>query len=100
MQESKKFKTTLIIMSIVVCCFLLIGIIQTFVLNAKNNELDGLKDNNSQLEQEYNYYKQIHDYMCTRTDEHDVDDCMINNNYLEEYYKMHGYGGEDDKIIN
>ena len=100
MQEKKKFKTTMIVMSVVACIFLLVGIIQTFVLNSQKSTLDDLKDTNAELGIEQQQLEEIHDYMCQIEGEHDIEQCLIDNNYLEEYWKLnHGYGEDGDKII-
>ena len=100
MQEKKKFKTTMIVMAVVACIFLLVGIIQTFVLNSQKSTLDDLKDTNAELGIEQQQLEEIHDYMCQIEGEHDIEQCVIDNNYLEEYWKLnHGYGEDGDKII-
>lgn len=100
MQEKKKLKTTLIIMSVIACLFLLTGIVQTFVLNSQKGTLSDLEETNAKLELQQGELKQIHDYMCDIEGEHDINQCVIDHNYLEEYYKLyHGYGEDGDKII-
>ena len=100
MQEKKKFKTTMIVMAVVACLFLLVGIIQTFVLNSQKSTLDDLKDTNAELGIEQQQLEEIHDYMCQIEGEHDIEQCVIDNNYLEEYWELnHGYGEDGDKII-
>ncbi len=100
MQEKKKFKTTMIVMAVVACLFLLVGIIQTFVLNSQKSTLDDLKDTNADLGMHQQQLEEIHDYMCQIEGEHDIEQCVIDNNYLEEYWELnHGYGEDGDKII-
>lgn len=100
MQEKKKFKTTMIVMAVVACLFLLVGIIQTFVLNSQKSTLDDLKDTNADLGMQQQQLEEIHDYMCQIEGEHDIEQCVIDNNYLEEYWELnHGYGEDGDKII-
>ncbi len=100
MQEKKKFKTTLIIMSVVACCFLLVGIIQTFVLNSQKSTLNDLENTNAELGLKEEELKEIHDYMCQIEGEHDEKECIIDNNYLEKYWELNnGYGEDGDKIV-
>lgn len=88
-------------MACVLCCFLLVGIVQTFVLKSKQSNLNSLKTENTRLEQEYQKMKQIHDYKCHRTDEHDIEDCLVSMGYNSDYWKNeNGYGNDGDKIID
>lgn len=105
MQEKKKFKTALISMAVIACCFLLVGIIQTFVINSKKSALSDIEQQNQELALTQEQLKQIHDYMCTRTDEHDESECLLNNDYINKYYEYiqsdpdGNYYGEDGDII-
>ena len=100
MTQKKKFKTILIFMSTILCCFFMAGMVLTFVLKAKQNDLLKAKQQNAQLELEYQKMKQEHDYKCTRNDEHDIEECMISMGYNSDYWKNeNGYGTNGDKII-
>lgn len=105
MQEKKKFKTALISMAVIACCFLLVAIIQTFVINSKKSTLSDIEQQNQQLALSQEQVKQIHDYMCSRTDEHDENECVLNNDYINKYYEYiqsdsdGNYYGEDGDII-
>lgn len=100
MAKEKKLKFVFILMSIVLCLFFVAGIVLTFVLKTKQNNVNNLQYQNSLLEQEYNMLKAQHDYKCSRTDEHDIEACMISMGYNSDYWKTeYGYGEDGDKII-
>lgn len=85
--EKKKLKTMIISMSIILCMFILAGIVLTFVLKSKQSDLSSLSKQNSQLEQEYNKTKEQSDYY--NSDEYKNDHAKYDNNY----------GNDGDKIV-
>ena len=98
MENKRKFKITLICMSVVVCCFLIAGIVQTFVLKSIQSDLNSAKANTSKIEQEYNDKKTTSDYMSN--DPNNMDSDEYSDEYYEDYWRSQGYGDEDDKNIN
>lgn len=74
-------------MSAILCCFFIVGIVQTFILKSKQSNLNDLKKENFELEQEYNETKDEFEY---KNDEN------YNNDYWEN---EKGYGEDGDKII-
>lgn len=97
MENKRKFKITLICMSVVVCCFLLAGIIQTFILKSFQNDLKTTQANTAQLEQDYKDKKSKSDYMSNNPDDMESDD--YSDQYYEDYWKSQGYGEDGDKNI-
>lgn len=86
-KNKRKFKIMFIVMSAVLCCFFIVGVVQTFILKSKQINLNNLKTENLELEQEYNKTKDEYEY---KSDE----------NYQNEYWENEeGYGEEGDKII-
>ena len=74
-------------MSIILCCFLITGIILTFVLKSKQHYLNNLNNQNSQYEQEYQQAKDKNSYYSS-------------DDYKDDYYKNEqNYGHKGDKII-
>ena len=63
------------------------GIVQTFVLKAKQNQLLNAQNELAQSQQEYNDLESEYDYKTS-------------DEYLEEYYKYYyGYGQEGDVVV-
>lgn len=86
-KAKNKFKVMLVSMSIVVCVFLLAGIVLTFVLKSKQNTLNLMNQQNTQLEQEYNQNKEQSDYYNS-------------DKYKDDYYENEeNYGNKGDKIV-
>lgn len=93
--EKKKLKTMIISMSIVICMFVLAGIVLTFVLKAKQNDLSSLNSQKTQLEQQYDDAKQQDNYYYKSEDSEEYSD-----NYKNDHAKYDDDKGHDgDKII-
>ena len=93
--EKKKLKTMIISMSIVICMFVLAGIVLTFVLKARQSDLSSLNSQKTQLEQEYSEAKEQDGYYYKSED---------SNEYTDDYKNDHAkydddYGKDGDKII-
>ncbi len=86
--EKKKLKTMIISMSVVLCIFVLAGIVLTFVLKSKQGDLSTLNKQNYDLIQDYNEAKEKDEYYSS-------DD--YNNDYFE---REEGYGKDGDKRID
>ena len=81
------FNLMMTVMSIVLCCFLLTGIILTFVLKSRQSALENQLKDNTQLEQEYSQKKEQSDYLSS-------------DEYKDDYYQNEqNYGHDGDKII-
>ena len=86
-RTKKNFKVMLVCMSIVICCFLLTGIVLTFVLKSKQGNLAATNNQNTQLEQEYKELKDQQDYKDS-------------DQYADDYYQYEeGYGNDGDIVI-
>ena len=93
--EKKKLKTMIISMSIVICMFVLAGIVLTFVLKARQSDLSSLNSQKTQLEQQYNDAKQQDKYYYESEDSEEYTD-----EYKEDHAKYDDDKGHDgDKII-
>ena len=87
MKERKKLKKLIIIFSTILGCLLLTAIIQTFVLNSKQAQLNNLVTENSYLSQQEKDLKDQSDYKESQE-------------YQDEYWKNeNGYGQDGDKKI-
>ena len=98
-KNKKKFKIMFICMSIVLCCFLMVGIVQTFVLKSKQANLSNLQQSNSKLEQEYNQTKDEYEYKGEVDEDGNV---TVSDDYYNDYWENNGdvpYGEDGDKVI-
>ena len=99
-RNKKKFKIMFICMSVVLCCFLIVGIVQTFVLKSKQSNLNDLKQTNSSLEQEYNETKDEYEYKGEVDEDGNV---TVSDDYYNDYWENNSdtpYGNDGDKIID
>lgn len=86
-------------MSVVLCCFFIVGTIQTFVLKSKQSNLKDLKNDNLILEQEYNQKKEEYEYKGQVDENGNV---VVNEDYYNDYWENNAdqpYGENGDKII-
>lgn len=84
-KQKKTFKARLISMAVVVGIFFITGISLTFVLKAKQSNLDNLKGQNYQIEQQINEKQNEHDYKIKGIDENG--NIVATEQYNEDYYK-------------
>ncbi len=86
--EKKKLKTMIISMSVVLCMFVLAGIVLTFVLKSKQGDLSTLNRQNYDLIQDYNEAKEKDEYYSS-------------DDYNDDYFEREeGYGKDGDKKID
>lgn len=86
--EKKKLKTMIISMSVVLCIFVLAGIVLTFVLKSKQGDLSTLNKQNYDLIQDYNEAKEKDEYYSS-------------DDYNDDYFEREkGYGKDGDKRID
>lgn len=86
--EKKKLKTMIISMSVVICIFVLAGIVLTFVLKSKQGDLSTLNKQNYDLIQDYNEAKEKDEYYSS-------------DDYNDDYFEREeGYGKDGDKRID
>lgn len=75
-------------MSVVLCIFILAGIILTFVLKSKQGDLSTLNKQNYDLIQDYNEAKEKDEYYSS-------------DDYNDDYFEREeGYGKDGDKRID
>lgn len=86
--EKKRLKIMIISMSVILCIFVLAGIVLTFVLKSKQGDLSTLNKQNYDLIQDYNEAKEKDEYYSS--DEY-------NDDYFE---REEGYGKDGDKKID
>jgi biopolymer transport protein ExbB/TolQ len=107
MEQQKKNKIIFILLGAVICILFLFAIVQTFILKGKQNNLEALKGDASQIEQEYNQAKEKHDNIF-KSDVTDTDISAddLTDEYLDGYLKHEGkdengnpYGEEGEKVI-
>lgn len=107
MEQQKKNKIIFILLSAVICILFLFAIVQTFILKGKQNNLETLKGDAAQIEQEYNQAKEKHDNIF-KSDVSDTDISTedLTDEYLDDYIKHEGkdengnpYGEEGEKVI-
>ena len=87
-KQKKTFKARLISMAVVVGIFFITGISLTFVLKSKLANLENLKNQNYQIEQQLNQKQSEYDYKTS-------------DSYSEDYYKNEKSQStnDGDKII-
>lgn len=86
--EKKRLKTMIISMSVVLCIFILAGIVLTFVLKSKQGDLSTLNKQNYDLIQDYNEAKEKDEYYSS-------------DDYNDDYFEREeGYGKDGDKRID
>lgn len=86
--EKKRLKTMIISMSVVLCIFILAGIVLTFVLKSKQGDLSTLNKQNYDLIQDYNEAKEKDEYYSS-------------DDYNDDYFEREeGYGKDGDKKID
>ena len=86
--EKKKLKTMIISMSVVLCIFVLAGIVLTFVLKSKQGDLSTLNKQNYDLIQDYNEAKEKDEYYSS-------------DDYNDDYFEREeGYGKDGDKLMD
>lgn len=107
MEQKKKNKVLFMFLGAIICVLFLTAIIQTFVLKGKQNNLDQLKGDANQLEQQYNQAKEKHDNIF-KSDVSDTDISTedLTDEFIDDYIKHEGedengnpYGEEGEKII-
>ena len=87
-RTKKNFRFMIVCMSMFICVLLLTGIILTFMLKSKQNELKNTNLHNYQQEQEYKELKDKEDYKNS-------------NQYADDYYQYtQGYGNQGDIILD
>ncbi len=92
--EKKKLKTMIISMSIVLCIFILAGVVLTFVLKSKKGNLDTLNKQNYELAQELDESQKENDYYFNP-------DGSYTDDYKNDYFEREkGYGKDGDKKID
>lgn len=80
-------------MSIILCVFILSGIVLTFVLKSKQENLNTLNKQNYEYSQQYQEAKDKSDYYFD-------EDGELSDEYSDDYYRYEeGYGNEGDKKI-
>ena len=86
--EKKKLKIMIISMSVILCIFVLAGIVLTFVLKSKQGDLSTLNRQNYDLIQDYNEAKEKDEYYSS-------------DDYNDDYFEREeGYGKDGDKKID
>lgn len=106
-QTTKKTKNIFISLCILLCVFVLAGIILTFVLKSKQAQLSDLQQQTAEVSQKFNDAKEKHDNIFGS----DVSDLEITTDdltdeYKDDYVKHEGtdengnpYGEEGEKVI-
>lgn len=86
--EKKRLKIMIISMSVILCIFVLAGIVLTFVLKSKQGDLSTLNKQNYNLIQDYNEAKEKDEYYSS-------------DDYNDDYFEREeGYGKDGDKKID
>lgn len=86
--EKKRLKIMIISMSVILCIFVLAGIVLTFVLKSKQGDLSTLNKQNYDLIQDYNEAKEKDEYYSS-------------DDYNDDYFEREeGYGKDGDKKID
>lgn len=86
--EKKRLKIMIISMSVILCIFVLAGIVLTFVLKSKQGDLSTLNRQNYDLIQDYNEAKEKDEYYSS-------------DDYNDDYFEREeGYGKDGDKKID
>ena len=86
--EKKRLKIMIISMSVILCIFVLAGIVLTFVLKSKQGDLSTLNKQNYDLIQDYNEAKEKDEYYSS-------------DDYNDDYFEREeGYGKDGDKRID
>ncbi len=92
--EKKKLKTMIISMSVVLCMFVLAGIVLTFVLKSKQGDLNTLNKQNYEYSQQYEEAQKENDYYYNQ-------DGSFTDDYKRDYFEREkGYGKDGDKKID
>ena len=86
--EKKRLKIMIISMSVILCIFVLAGIVLTFVLKSKQGDLSTLNKQNYDLIQDYNEAKEKDEYYSS-------------DDYNDDYFEREeGYGKDGDNNNN
>ena len=86
--EKKRLKIMIISMSVILCIFVLAGIVLTIVLKSKQGDLSTLNKQNYDLIQDYNEAKEKDEYYSS-------------DDYNDDYFEREeGYGKDGDKKID
>ena len=107
MEQGKKNKLLFMFLGAIICILFLTAVIQTFVLKGRQNSLEKLKGDASQVEQQYNQAKEKHDNIFkTDVSDTDISTDDLKDEYIDEYIKHEGtdengnpYGEEGEKVI-
>ena len=107
MEQRKKNKILFVFLGAIVCILFLVAIVQTFILKGRQNNLEQLKSDAAQIEQQYNQEKEKHDNIFkSDINDKEVTTDDLKDEYIDDYIKHEGtdengnpYGEEGEKVI-